>query len=84
MSTSAIYTLVATDVGIVTVHHKAYSGSIYDDDCIWHNVVGPAVMRPDGRVFWYLNDILYATFDEWVEQVDLTDEEIFLLKMTYL
>jgi len=83
MSDSATCTFVVTTDGIVIVHHREYCGYIYDDECIWHNEIGPAVIWPDGHAAWWIDGINY-TFNEWVTLVDLPDEEIFLLKMAYL
>lgn len=79
-----VRTLVPIVAGVITVHHKEFTGgTIYDDDCIWHRIDGPAVIWPDGGVAWYINGRDYS-FKSWSRLVNLTDEELFLLKMTYL
>jgi len=83
MSDSAICTFVSTQDGIVVVHHREWHGYIYDDECIWHNNIGPAVVWPDGHAAWWLDGKEFK-FNDWVTEVDLTDEEVFLLKMIYL
>jgi hypothetical protein len=78
-----VHTLVHGNGGTVIVHHKEYAGIIYDDACIWHREDGPAVIWSNGRVAWYINGE-HMSFNAWSLLVDLTDEEIFLLKMAYL
>jgi hypothetical protein len=80
---SNICTLIPIIDGSVILHHKEFTGgTIYDDDCIWHREDGPAIIWPDGRVAWYINGREYS-WKQWIALVDLTDEELFLLKMAY-
>jgi len=57
---------------------------------IWHNKEGdrhredgPAFIFINGNAYWYLNDILYATFDEWCIQVNKSDEQKMMLRLQY-
>ena len=49
----------------------------------YHRNDGPAVIYPDGTVFWCLDDEWYP-FDEWLEaNKELTEEQKVMLKLEY-
>ena len=49
-----------------------------------HRSDGPAVIYQGGGVSWWLNGDWYYTFEEWVEDnEEITDRQIFLLKLKY-
>ena len=59
-----------------------------DGDIFWYNELGqrhrkdgPAVIKSDGEIYWYLNGDSY-TFDEWLK-LNKTDEEKMMLRLQY-
>ena len=48
----------------------------------FHREDGPAIIYPDGEYSWYIMDKPY-TFEKWCQAVDISDEEIVLLKLKY-
>lgn len=55
--------------------------------CWWsgdwrHRNDGPAVIYPDGRVEWWLNNNVH-TFTSWCKAVKLLPEEIVEMKLLY-
>jgi len=69
--------------GTASIYHLPYGGSVYDDECIWHNDKGPAMTTTTGKVGWWLHDDAMA-FEAWCGMVTITEEELFILRMTYL
>jgi hypothetical protein len=53
----------------------------YQHDNI-HRDDGPAVEYANGRKFWYLNN-KHLTFDEWLYEVDISDEDKVMMKLKY-
>ena len=59
-----------------------------DGDKFWlqhdkrHRYDGPAVEYADGTNEWWLNDEL-LTFDEWLNKVDMSDEDKVMMKLKY-
>lgn len=76
--------VMSTDSSGTQIWHYEFDGDTpYDDDCIWHREDGPAVYIHPGACSWWLDDVK-MDFEEWCETLNKTDEEIFLLRMTYL
>ena len=49
----------------------------------WHRTDGPAVIYPNGTVFWCLDGYAY-TFGVWLEKTTgITDKQKVLLKLKY-
>jgi hypothetical protein len=75
-------------------HHGAVeqtdgSWLLNDGDIFWYNEAGerhrddgPAVVFPDGDVAWCLNGRQYR-FNEWLIEMNKTDEEKMLLRLQY-
>lgn len=71
-------------------HHRDGGPAIIwaDGDQLWllngylHRADGPAMMWPSGGIAWYLNGINYS-FNEWIEQVDVSDEAAVMMKLEY-
>jgi hypothetical protein len=66
-------------------------GSYVDrDGCItWYNELGqlhreegPALILPDGKKWWYLNETLYS-FDNWCIELNKSDEARMMLRLSY-
>ena len=52
-------------------------------DSMLHNKNGPAIIYPDGRKCWYLNDIKYTYVEWYIEthpQMTKTDKVKLILK----
>jgi hypothetical protein len=47
-----------------------------------HRVDGPAIEWPDGYNEWYLHNKC-LTFDEWIDKVDISDEDKVFMKLKY-
>ena len=47
-----------------------------------HREDGPAVIRADGRQYWWLNGKRYD-FDDYCKQLKLSEEVIVFLKLKY-
>ena len=47
-----------------------------------HRDDGPAWEYADGTNRWWLNDNLLS-FDEWLDQVDISDEDKVMMKLIY-
>ena len=73
-------------------------GSYIDknNEITWYNVHeqmhredGPALIYPaggwylDGEVEWWLNDVFYNTFSEWLIKLNKSDEDKMLLRLQY-
>jgi hypothetical protein len=54
----------------------------FDSNGQFHRVDGPAIEWPDGYNWWYLHDHK-LTFDEWLDQVDISDEDKVMMKLKY-
>jgi hypothetical protein len=48
----------------------------------YHKEDGPAAIRPNGRVSWWLNGTKYP-FKSWLKQTPITDELKLLLRLQY-
>jgi hypothetical protein len=48
-----------------------------------HRLDGPAYEDADGSKAWYVNDSGYSSFDEWLEAVDVSDEQKVFLKLKW-
>ena len=46
-----------------------------------HREDGPAVDRANGTKEWYLKGTYYYSFDEWLEKLNIPDEEKVFLKL---
>ena len=60
-----------------------------DGDVYWYNKVGqrhrkdgPAVISPNGDVEWWLNGNYYFV-DDWLIELNKTDEEKMMLRLQY-
>jgi hypothetical protein len=59
-----------------------------DGDKFWyqhdkrHRYDGPAVEHADGTNEWWLNDEL-LTFEEWLDKVNMSDEDKVMMKLQY-
>lgn len=71
--------------GHIIWHYPFEGDNPFDDECIWHCEHGPALyhLTNTGACSWWLDDVK-MDFEEWCELLNKTDEEIFLLRMTYL
>jgi hypothetical protein len=49
---------------------------------IRHRTDGPAVEWPNGDKWWYLNN-QRLSFVEWLDQVDISDEDKVMMKLKY-
>ena len=47
-----------------------------------HREDGPAAIRPNGRVSWFLNDKEY-NFHSWLNTVNIPDEVKMMLRLQY-
>ena len=59
-----------------------------DGDIFWYNELGqrhrkdgPAVIKSDGKIYWYFNGEEYK-FDEWLK-LNKTDEQKMILRLQY-
>jgi hypothetical protein len=59
-----------------------------DDYKVWyqhgkvHRVDGPAVEWADGDMHWYQHN-KRLSFDQWLDEVDITDEAKVMMKLIY-
>jgi hypothetical protein len=56
--------------------------SWYNEAGETHREDGPAVIFHSGGVRWYLNDNCYS-FDDWLIELNKSDEEKMLLRLQY-
>ena len=54
------------------VKYHTLDGKIHRED-------GPAVIHPDGRKYYYLDDMLYLSIYTWVEALDVDDKTKMML-----
>ena len=61
-----------------------------DGDIFWYNAYGqrhrkdgPAVIKSDGEIYWFLNGRKYK-FAEWLIELNKSDEEKMLLRLRYV
>ena len=47
-----------------------------------HRDNGPAIEWPDGEKSWYLNN-RYLLFDDWLDEVNISDEDKVMMKLKY-
>ena len=47
-----------------------------------HREDGPAVIRTNGKLFWYLNGV-YLPFKRWLLLTPISDEQKMLLRLQY-
>jgi hypothetical protein len=72
------------------IHHRTDGPAIEyaDGDKYWyiynelHRTDGPAIIYADGDKSWYIKDIKYS-FDEFVIEMNWTQEEIVIWKLQY-
>jgi hypothetical protein len=50
-------------------------GQLHRDD-------GPAIEWPDGEKSWYINN-QYLSFDDWLNQLNMSDEDKVMMKLQY-
>ena len=55
----------------------------YNEDGQRHRKDGPAVIKSDGEIYWFLNGEKY-TFDYWLIELNKPDEEKMLLRLRYV
>ena len=56
----------------------------YNDAGEWHREDGPAGTYPSEDVEeWWLNDVFYNTFSEWLIELNKSDEDKMLLRLQY-
>jgi hypothetical protein len=59
-----------------------------DGDKAWyqhgvrHRADDPAIIGADGTEYWYLNDNCLS-FDKWLYEVDMSDEDKVMMKLKY-
>ena len=59
-----------------------------DGDKAWyqhgvrHRADDPAIIGADGTEYWYLNHT-QLTFDEWIDKVNMSDEDKVMMKLQY-
>ena len=58
-----------------TLYHMNKEGEI-------HNLEGPAVIREDGSLQWYIKNRRYD-FESWCKLSQISGDEIVLLKLQY-
>jgi hypothetical protein len=54
----------------------------YNKQGEWHNDDGPAIIKSDGQLWWYLNDKEYS-FINWIKRTPVSDEQKLLLRLQY-
>jgi hypothetical protein len=54
----------------------------YNEEGAWHNDDGPAIIKSDGQLWWYLNDKEYV-FKKWLALTQASDETKMLLRLQY-
>ena len=47
-----------------------------------HREDGPAIIDANGNNYWSLNDTYYE-FDDWLKLTPISDEDKFMMKLTY-
>tara|TARA_R110000851_G_scaffold252869_1_gene405325 strand:- start:33 stop:299 length:267 start_codon:yes stop_codon:yes gene_type:complete len=55
----------------------------YNEDGEHHKEDGPAIILPDDKLEWWLNDRSHA-FNEWLELTPISDEQKMLLRLQYV
>jgi hypothetical protein len=55
---------------------------IWYEHSLVHRTDGPAVEWANGTNEWYLND-QRMSFEEWLDQVDISDEDKVMMKLKY-
>jgi hypothetical protein len=48
-----------------------------------HRLTGPAVIRSDGSIEWWINGFRYYNFKSFQEAAKLTDDQITILILKY-
>lgn len=48
-----------------------------------HREDGPAIIYPDGRCSWYLRNVKIHSFYEFQKAMNLSDEDLVILKLKY-
>ena len=48
-----------------------------------HRLDGPAYEGADGTKSWWLNDGGYSSFDEWLEALNVSEQEKIFLKLKW-
>ena len=59
-----------------------YGNIIWFQDSEPHRTDGPAIIWADGSYEWVLKSHVYR-FDDWCEKLNLSDEEIIMIKLKY-
>jgi hypothetical protein len=54
----------------------------YNDIGQTHKEDGPAIIHPSGYAGWYFNN-KRCSFDEWCNEVNISDENKMILKLQY-
>ena len=54
----------------------------YNDAGYVHRDNGPAVINPDGKIRWF-DRSCERPFKEWLQQIDISDEQKMLLRLQY-
>tara|TARA_B110000503_G_scaffold135395_1_gene215937 strand:+ start:1726 stop:1944 length:219 start_codon:yes stop_codon:yes gene_type:complete len=55
----------------------------YDNDGHVHREDGPAIIWPDGDMYWCLHDNHYNSFNKWLKLSPISDEQKLLLRLQY-
>ena len=50
---------------------------------VLHRLDGPAIEDADGYKEWYLNDQRYYSFDDWLEKLNIPDDDKLILKLKW-
>jgi len=53
------------------------------DDCCWHRTDGPALIREDGFMEWYVDGTLCTNFEIFCTIAQLTEEEKLIVRIKY-
>jgi len=56
--------------------------SWYNDTGAFHREDGPALLKVDGSIAWYIDGMMY-TFEEWCAVANITDERKMMLRLQY-
>ena len=49
-----------------------------------HREDGPAIIWADGTKAWWLDDKWHPLFDEWLKELDVSDEDKLFLKLKWV
>ena len=48
-----------------------------------HREDGPALIRANGTKQWWVNDKRYDSFDEWLKELDISDDDKLILTLKW-